>query len=56
MLLAQRPPIFPWRTLRESGGGEDAGGIQGQPGARDSGEGQRDKKIFQDLEKINLLV
>ena len=38
MLLAQRPPVFHWRTLRESAGGE-AGGVEGQPGARDGSEG-----------------
>ena len=37
MLLAQSPPAFHWRTLKESGG-EEAGGIEGWPGARDSGE------------------
>ena len=26
------------RTLRESGGGEEAGGVEGWPGARDGGE------------------
>ena len=39
MLLVQRPPAFNWRTLRESGVGEEAGGIEGQPGARDGDEG-----------------
>ena len=38
MLLARRSPSFHWRTLRESGG-EDAGGVEGQPGARNGGEG-----------------
>ena len=38
MLLARRPPPFHWRTLRESGRGEEAGSIEGQPGARDGGE------------------
>ena len=37
MLLARRPPAFHWRTLRESGG-EEARGVEGQPGAWDSGE------------------
>ena len=37
MLLARRPPAFHWRTLRESGGGEKAGGAEGKPGARDVG-------------------
>ena len=37
MLLARRPPAFHWKTLRESGGGR--GGIEGQPGAKDGGEG-----------------
>ena len=40
MLLARRPPAFHWRTLRESGA-EEAGGVEGNPGARDGGEGQR---------------
>ena len=38
MLLACRPPAFHWKTQRESGG-EEAGGVEGQPGARDGGEG-----------------
>ena len=38
MILARRPPAFHWRTLRESVGGE-AGDVEGQPGARDGGEG-----------------
>ena len=42
MLLAQRPPAFHWRTLIESGG-EETGGAEGQPGAREGGEGQREK-------------
>ena len=37
VLLARRPPSFHWRTLRESGGRE-AGGVEGQPGARGDGE------------------
>ena len=37
MLLARRSPAFHRKTLRESGG-EEAGGIEGQPGARDGGE------------------
>ena len=39
MFLARRPPAFHWRTLRESGG-EETGGVEGQPGARDGGEGE----------------
>ena len=39
MLLARRPPAFHWRTLRESDGEEEAGGEEGQPGARDGGKG-----------------
>ena len=42
MFLAQRPLAFHWRILRESGG-EETGGIEGQPGARNGGEGQREK-------------
>ena len=42
MFLARRPPAFHWRILRESGA-EEAGGAEGQPGARDDGEGQREK-------------
>ena len=38
MLLAQRPPAFHWKTLRESGVGEKAGDVERQPGARGSGE------------------
>ena len=38
MLLARRPPAFHWRTLRDSGR-EETRGIEGQPGARDGGEG-----------------
>ena len=38
MLLARRLPAFHCRTLKESGG-EEAGGVEGQPGARDGGEG-----------------
>ena len=38
MLLPRRSPAFHWRTLRESGG-EEAGGVAGQPGARDGSEG-----------------
>ena len=43
VLLAQRPPAFHWRTLRGSGEGEETGGAEGQPGARDRGEGEREK-------------
>ena len=43
MLLAQRPPAFHWRTLRGSGEEEETGGAEGQPGARDRGEGEREK-------------
>ena len=39
MLLTGTPPAFHWRTQRETGGREEAGGVEGQPGARDSGEG-----------------
>ena len=42
MLLARRPLTFHWRTLRESGG-EEAGGLEEQPGARDDGEGAGEK-------------
>ena len=42
MLLAQRPPAFHWRTLRESGG---RGGAEGQSGARDEGEGAEEEDI-----------
>ena len=45
MLLARRPPTFHWRTLRESGGGEEAEGVEGQPGARDDGEGAEGEYI-----------
>ena len=38
MLLAQRPSAFHRRTLRELGGGEDSGGVEGWPGPRDVGE------------------
>ena len=38
MLLARRPPAFHWRTMRGSRR-EEAGGVGGQPGARDGGEG-----------------
>ena len=38
MSLARRPPAFHWRILRE-----EAGGVEGQPGARDSGEGAEEK-------------
>ena len=38
MLQARRLPAFHWRTLRESGV-EKAGGVEGQPGARDGGGG-----------------
>ena len=37
VLLARRPPAFHWRTLRE------LGGIEGQPGTRDHGEGAVEK-------------
>ena len=42
MLLTQRPPAFHWKTLRELGG-EEAEGVEGQPGARDGGERQKEK-------------
>ena len=45
MLLAQKPPAFHWRTLRESGRGEEAGGTEGQSGARDGGEGAEGEDI-----------
>ena len=38
MLLDRRHAGFHWKTLRESGGGEEAGGVEGQPGARDGSE------------------
>ena len=44
MLRDRRPPAFHLRTPRESGG-EEAGGIEGQPGARDSGEGAEEGDI-----------
>ena len=44
VLLARRPPAFHQRTLRESGG-EEAGGAEKQPGARDSGEGAEGEDI-----------
>ena len=34
MLLAWRPPAFHYRTLRESGGEEEAGGKEKQPVVR----------------------
>ena len=43
MLLAQRPPAFYWRTLKESAEREEVGGIEGQPGARDGGEGAEEE-------------
>ena len=45
VLLARRSPGFHWRILRESGGGEEAGGIEGRPGARDGGEGAEEGNI-----------
>ena len=39
MLLARTPQAFHSRTLRESAGGEEAGGVERQPGARSGGEG-----------------
>ena len=39
MLLARRTPAFHLRTLRESRGGEETGGVEGQSGAKDGGEG-----------------
>ena len=42
VFLARRPPAFHWRILRESGA-EEAGGTEGQPGARDGGGWQREK-------------
>ena len=41
MLLARRSPAFHWRTLRELEGEEDAGGVEGKPGARDDIEGAK---------------
>ena len=37
--MTRRPPAFHWRTLRETVG--EAGGMEGQPGVRDSGEGEK---------------
>ena len=45
MLLARGPPAFNWRTLRESGGGMEAGGVEGQLKARDGGEGAEGEDI-----------
>ena len=45
MLLARRPPAFHRRTLRESGGGEEAGDAEGQPRAMDGGEGAEGEDI-----------
>ena len=45
MLLAQRPPAFHYRTQRESGGGEEAGDVEGRLGARDGGEGAEERDI-----------
>ena len=42
MLLARRLSAFHWRTLRESGG-EEAGGVEGKPGAKDGGMGTEGK-------------
>ena len=42
VLMARRPSAFHWRTLRESGE-EEAGDIEGQLGARGSGEGEDTK-------------
>ena len=39
MLLARRPPAFHQRTLTESGGGKEAGGVERRPEARDGGRG-----------------
>ena len=36
VLLAWKSTAFYWRTMRESGGGEKAGGVEGQPGTRRS--------------------
>ena len=44
MLLARRPPAFHWRTLRESGK-EEAGDVEGQPGARDGDDGAEGEDI-----------
>ena len=45
MLLAQRPPSFHWRTLRESGV-EETGDAEGQPGARKGREGAEEEDII----------
>ena len=45
VLLARRPPAFHWRTLSESVGGEEAGGVEGRSGAKDSGEGAEGEDI-----------
>ena len=47
MLLAGRPPAFHWRTLRESGG-EEEGGVEGQPGARVGGGEEREDTEWSD--------
>ena len=39
MLLAQGPPVFHWRTLRESGGSGGRRRRSRQPGTRDGDEG-----------------
>ena len=39
MFLVRISPAFHWRVLRESVGGEEAGGEEEKPGARDGGEG-----------------
>ena len=43
VLLARRPPAFHWKTLRVRGRGEEAGGIEERPEARDGGEGAERK-------------
>ena len=47
MLLARRPSAFHWRTLRKSGG-EEAGDVEGYPGARDGGEGAEEDTEWAD--------
>ena len=42
MLPSQRPPAFQWRTLIESGG-KEAEGVEGQPGAKEGGEGAEEE-------------
>ena len=45
MHLARRPPAFNLRTLKKLVGREEAGGVEGQPGARGGGEGAEEEDI-----------